>query len=179
MLRRYFGMLSAAALMLPVIAGSASAASADPPHRGLPYVKLAGVVHIENLGDKPLRDGRWAGTMGRSLRLEGFQLASAGRLGGNTHLEYMCHVQDLGDLPAPNQWYARGEFCGTRGQSKRLEGFAIRVAGRNAALYDVLYQCHVQDLGTSDVKKNGEFCGTRGQQKRVEAMRVVVLKNWY
>jgi hypothetical protein len=175
MLRRYFGMLSAAALALPLVAGSASAAQPDPAHRGLPYVKLVGKVHIEKLGDKPLRDGRWAGTKGKSLRLEGFELQPASPLGKKTYLTYMCHIQDVGDT----SWLYQGQFCGTRHQSKRLEGFAIKVAGKDAYKYDVLYQCHIENKGDSDVKKNGEFCGTREESKRLEAMRVVVLKNWY
>jgi len=67
-----------------------------------------------------------------------------------------------------------GVFCGTRGQSRRLEGFAIRLSGPNAAKYDVLYSCHLQDMGDVGPVKNGDFCGTRGQSRRVEAIIVWV-----
>jgi len=132
-------------------------------------VPLTGVVHIQDLGDRPLVDNQWAGTKGHSRRLEGFSVNFVTPPSGVT-FEYMCHVQDRGDLP----WMGGGTFCGTRGESKRLEGFAIHLTGANAGNYDVFYSCHVQDVGDTGPYKNGAFCGTRGQSKRVEALDIWV-----
>ena len=167
MLRRCFGMLVAAALALPAAAAPASAQS--------PYVRVQGTVHLQDLGDRPLRDGSWAGTIGQSRRLEGFSLRS--RLPRGVFLQYNCHIQNIGDQPPGGGWLNEGAFCGTRGQGLRLEALRIRVAGANADRYEVLYQCHVENIGTSSWKRNGEQCGTTGQALRLEAFRVIVLRN--
>jgi hypothetical protein len=124
---------------------------------------------VQNLGDQPLGDSHWAGTKGQSLRLEGFALDFAPTVPG-IGLEYMCHLQNIGDtVLMPGE-----SFCGTRGQSRRLEGFAIQLTGPEAAKYDVYYGCHLQDIGDTGPVKNGEFCGTRGQSRRLEALVVWV-----
>jgi uncharacterized protein YjdB len=71
-----------------------------------------------------------------------------------------------------------GTFVGTRWQSLRLEGFAIKLVGIYAWQYNVFYQAHLQNFGDTGVYKNGEFCGTRGQARRVEALRVWIAPKW-
>ncbi|MBP5976149.1 hypothetical protein HW132_26305 [Brasilonema sp. CT11] len=39
----------------------------------------------------------------------------------NYNVFYKCHVQDVGDT----QVLANGQFCGTRGQYRRLEGLQV------------------------------------------------------
>jgi uncharacterized protein YjdB len=131
--------------------------------------ELAGLVHLQDIGDAPLQDGMWAGTKGQSRRLEGFSINFVAPTRG-LGLAYMCHLQDVGDV----QWMPGGSFCGTRGQSRRLEGFAIRLIGVDAAYYDVFYSCHLQDIGDVGPFKDGAYCGTRGQSRRLEAMQVWV-----
>ena len=166
-------LAASTAILLGLGAGQASARPHGPPPG--PYVPVKEVVHIENIGDVKARDGIWAGTRGQGLRLEGFSLDTRLR---DAYLQYTCHVQDLGDLPAPGQWYNESEFCGTRGQSRRLEALAIRVAGRDAYKYTVLYQCHLQDIGDTPFVKDGEVCGTKGESRRLEAFRLVVLRTY-
>ncbi len=55
-----------------------------------------------------------------------------------------------------------------------MEGAAIRLTGSASSIYRVLYQCHLQDTGTSAVMRNGEFCGSRGASRRLEDLRVWV-----
>lgn len=129
--------------------------------------RVSGVVHLEGLGDHPLVDHQWAGTKGQSRRLEGFSL-NLNTPESYLRLEYMCHLQDQGDIG----WMTEGSFCGTRGQSRRLEGFAIRLAGPAAGNFSIHYRCHLQDIGDSAVMSDGEFCGTRGQSRRLEAIQV-------
>jgi uncharacterized protein YjdB len=85
-------------------------------------------------------------------------------------MEYMAHVQDIGDT----SWVREGQYVGTKGQSKRIEGFAIRLTGSQASKYDVFYQAHVEGIGNTPKVGNGQFSGTRGQSKRVEAISVWV-----
>jgi hypothetical protein len=136
---------------------------------GLQHIALAGMVHLQALGDSPLRDATWAGTKGQSRRLEGFTLNFASPIQG-LGIEYMCHVQGLGD----QLWMPGGSFCGTRGQSRSLEGMAIRLTGANATSYDIVYACHLAVAGDVGPVKNGAFCGTRGQSRQLEAMEVWV-----
>lgn len=129
---------------------------------------LSGSVHIQDVGDRPLSDGNWAGTKGQNRRLEGFVLNDPG---SGLTLKYMCHIQGLGD----SAWMSTGEFCGTKGAALRLEGFTIRLEGAKAANYSLDYQCHVQDIGDSQVMHAGDFCGTRGRSLRVEAIRLSLI----
>lgn len=133
-------------------------------------LRLSGLVHVENLGDQPLTEARWAGTKGRSLRLEGFAVNLSPPTPGLA-LEYMCHLEGQGDTP----WMPGGSFCGTRGQDRRLEGFAIRLTGAQARNYDIYYACHLETRGDTGPVMNGAFCGTRGQSLRVEALEVAVV----
>ena len=132
-------------------------------------LKLRGIVHIQDLGDQPLEAAQWAGTKGRSLRLEGFAIDFSPPVPG-LGLEYMCHLQDIGDT----KWMPGGSFCGTRGEERRVEGFAIRLTGSQISKYNVYYTCHVQDVGDTGQVMNGAFCGTHGKSLRVEALQVGV-----
>jgi uncharacterized protein YjdB len=85
-------------------------------------------------------------------------------------MEYMAHVEGIGDT----FWVREGQYVGTRGQSRRLEGFAIRLTGWQTSNYDVFYQAHLEGIGTTPRVGNGEFSGTRGQSRRVEAISVLV-----
>jgi hypothetical protein len=145
-----------------IIALAVSASSAQS-------LKLGGVVHVQDSGDKPLQEAQWVGTKGQSLRLEGFNIDFSPPIPG-LGLEYICHLQGVGDTP----WMSGGSFCGTRGEERRLEGFAIRLTGSQAPRYDVYYACHLQDEGDTGPVMNGAFCGTRGKSLRVEALEVGV-----
>ncbi|MBB3455225.1 hypothetical protein FHT86_003524 [Rhizobium sp. BK313] len=127
------------------------------------------LVHAQNIGDMTGTEGSWVGTKGRGLRLEGIQITGLTDV-PNLSLQYMCHLQNIGDTP----WYSEGQFCGTRGQSRRMEGFAIRLTGAPADEFDVSYQCHIAKQGDSQTFYNGQFCGTRGLGRSVESVDIVV-----
>ena len=80
----------------------------------------------------------------------------------------MAHVEGIGDT----EWATEGAFVGTRGQSKRIEGFAIRLAGSEAASYRVFYTAHVSRAGDMEIASDGAYCGTRGRSLPVEGMKV-------
>lgn len=169
MLTRSLAVLT---LLLAFTVGAPLPAMADGP-----YVNLRGLVHLQNFGDRRFRDGNWAGTTGQSLRLEGLQILRVD-LPRDTELEYSCHLQDIGDVTVSRASSSQaGGFCGTRGQSRRLEAFSIKVVGRRADKYDVYYECHLQDIGDVGPFKNGALCGTTGQSRRLEALRIWILRD--
>lgn len=129
------------------------------------------LVHLQDIGDLTFHEDEFAGTRGQSRRLEGFQLSFNPRLDGLS-IQYMAHLQDIGDVP----WVPEGQFVGTRGQSRRLEGFAIKLTGKHASEFTVQYMAHLQDIGDISWVSDGEFCGTRGQSRRVEGISVKVIK---
>lgn len=135
----------------------------------LPDPGLRTVAHIQDLGDRTFSEGAVAGTTGQSRRLEGFQISLDSPIPGLS-MEYMAHVQDIGDT----SWVREGQYVGTKAQSRRIEGFAIRLTGSQASKYDVFYQAHVEGIGNTPRVGNGQFSGTRGQSKRVEAISVWV-----
>jgi V8-like Glu-specific endopeptidase len=130
-------------------------------------VGLQGIVHLQDIGDVSFKSGAFAGTRGESRRLEGFSISITDGT-PNLEIQYMTHLQDIGDTT----WVNGGRFIGTRGESRRLEGFAIRLTGSAATNYNIRYICHLQNMGDTPVRSNGEFCGTRGESRRLEGLKV-------
>lgn len=83
-------------------------------------------------------------------------------------IEYMAHQAHVGDRP----WVANGALQGTRGESRQIEGFAVRLTGARASNYVVCYTAHVADVGDTAIHENGAYCGTRGQSRRIEGIHV-------
>jgi Matrixin/Clostridial hydrophobic W len=129
--------------------------------------RLALTCHLQNTGDVNGIENEFIGTRGQSRRLEGFSITQSTPI-PNLSLEYMAHLQNIGDTP----WTPQGTFVGTKGQSRRLEGFAIRLVGPQASNFRVIYMAHIQGLGDTGLFSNGQFCGTKGQSRRVEGMLV-------
>ena len=112
-------------------------------------------VHVENEGWLGwFEEGRFAGTTGKSQRLEAVIIEGVD--------EYRVHVQDQGWGP----WVKSGEVAGTEGQGLRIE--AIEIKGEH-----VNYRVHVQDYGWLDWARDGEMSGTTGGGKRVEAIQLL------
>jgi uncharacterized protein YjdB len=94
---------------------------------------------------------------------------------------YRGHVQDLGDVPADGTWVDSPEIIGTVGQSKRIEGFEIKLTGEIPSGLELCYNVHVQNKGwLYDVNdattwpKDGEYAGTRGDSLRIEAVKIIL-----
>ncbi|MDY7005656.1 MAG: hydrogenase [Cyanobacteriota bacterium] len=130
-------------------------------------VGLKVLVHIQNIGDRIFAGGEYAGTRGQGFRVEAFQINIDPPIPG-LNLEYMAHVSEIGDTP----WLEAGKLAGERGKARRIEGFAVRLKGIQAANYDVFYTAHVQNMGDLPVYSNGAYCGTRNQALRVEGIKV-------
>lgn len=94
---------------------------------------------------------------------------------------YRGHIQDLGDYPADGSWVDSPAIIGTEGQSKRIEGFEIKMTGTIPAGMELRYNVHVQNKGwlydeddCSDWPKDGAYAGTRGESLRIEAVKIVL-----
>lgn len=94
---------------------------------------------------------------------------------------YRGHVQDYGDLPTDNGVIADGGLLGTTGESKRIEGLTVQLAGSEATApnYSIHYNVHIENEGwqaaTDDPlswKKDGDFAGSQGKSQRLEAIQL-------
>lgn len=133
-------------------------------------VPLAITVHVQNMGDLYGTENHWIGTKGQCLRLELFNIRKV--LKNQFTISYFAHLEGIGDVP----WVEEGNDVGTRGQGRRLEGFAIRLFGPDAQNYSVSYAAHLEGIGDTGLFSDGDFCGTRGQSRRVEAIFVKITK---
>ena len=127
------------------------------------------LAHIQGIGDRTFAAQEYAGSRGKNLRLEGFQININPAIAG-LNVQYMAHVEGVGDTP----WLNEGELAGFRGKAKRIEGFAIRLIGAQAGNYDVFYTAHIQNIGDVPTVSNGQYCGTRGKALRIEGIKVWV-----
>jgi uncharacterized protein YjdB len=84
-------------------------------------------------------------------------------------VEYMCHLEDIGDT----EFFEQPLACGSDRESKRVEGFAIRL-GQGSAPVDLRYMAHLEEIGDTGWKHLGEFIGTRGKGLRLEGFAIEV-----
>jgi len=94
---------------------------------------------------------------------------------------YRGHIQDRGDYPLDGSWIDSPEIIGTTGQSKRIEGFEIKLTGTVPGGMELRYNVHVQNKGwlydeddSADWPKDGAYAGTRGNSLRIEAVKIVL-----
>jgi uncharacterized protein YjdB len=126
------------------------------------------MAHVQNIGDTadPNDPSTWT-TEGNvigvpGLRLEGFAIELTGDDADDYTVSYMAHLQDKGDT----DWVRDGQFCGTRGQNRRVEGMSVRVVPK---ILDVTV--HLQGLGDRSYYAD-DFAGTRGQSRRLEQFQI-------
>lgn len=81
-------------------------------------------------------------------------------------LDVRVHLQDIADLT-----FRENEFAGTRGQSRRLEGFQLELSPPVPGL-GMRYMAHLQGVGDVPFVNNGQFVGTRGQSRRLEGFAI-------
>ncbi|MBC3887860.1 leucine-rich repeat protein [Acetobacterium paludosum] len=96
-------------------------------------------------------------------------------------VSYRGHIQDLGDYPRDGSWVDSPEIIGTVGQSKRIEGFEIKLSGTVPEGMELRYNVHVQNMGwlyneddPANWPKDGAYAGTRGDSLRIEAVKIVL-----
>lgn len=127
-------------------------------------------THVQNVGwQSYVADGTMSGTSGRSLRLEGINIALDPSISGG--IEYRTHVQNIGW----QNYVANGAMSGTEGMSYRLEGIQIRLTGEAATKYDIYYHTHTQNIGWMGWAKNGEQSGSAGFSYRLEGIEIKIV----
>ena len=78
----------------------------------------------------------------------------------------LVHLEGFGD-----RRFRDNEFAGTRGQSRRLEGFQINFNPPVPNL-GMRYMAHLQNIGDVPFVNAGQFVGTRGQSRRLEGFAI-------
>ncbi|ASN59511.1 hypothetical protein CG419_02270 [Latilactobacillus curvatus] len=145
-----------------------------PSTSGAPYVEPANVsysTHIQNLGWQQRKyNGELAGTTGRGLRIEGFNVEAHNNAGISGELIYNTFSQNI----AWQNWVSQPTTAGTVGRGLRTEAMHMKLTGDMAKYYNVFYQVHVQNLGWLGLASNGELAGTTNLADRIESMRVIV-----
>lgn len=145
-------------------------------------------VHAQHVGWLGwAKNGEEAGTAGMSWRLEAIQTllvpkdAEAplsveniesvypGAFIERPSVTYHTHVQTHG---WEEEWRTDGSESGTHGESKRLEGLEVRLAG-GSLQGGIEYRTHVQTYGWEENwNADGAMSGTQGESKRLEAMQI-------
>lgn len=128
--------------------------------------------HVQNIGWQAyVSNGATAGTMGKSLRVEAFNM-NISNTGYAGNLEYCSHVQNIGW----QSYVSNGAMSGTSGKSFRVEAMKIRLTGEVANHYDVYYRVYAQNIGWMGWAKDGEQAGTAGYSYRLEAIQVKLVE---
>jgi hydrophobic W protein len=76
------------------------------------------------------------------------------------------HLEGIGDIACRD-----GNWCGTRGESRRLEGFALRLIDHPGDIR-LEYRCGTSGRADGGWLQEGQFCGTRGQSKALASFAV-------
>ena len=150
---------------------------ATPTSENTTIVPLAGPVpsysveyrtHVQSIGWQDwVKDGKVAGTTGRSLRVEAINIRLVGT-GLTGSVEYRTHVQNIGWQP----WVKDGATAGTTGRSLQAEAISIRLTGELADNFDIVYRVHSAYQGWLGWTSNGKDAGTMGYGYRMEAIEI-------
>ena len=129
-------------------------------------------VHAQTYGWMSKKsDGRTAGTIGESKRLEALKI-NIRNPSVSGSVRYRVHCQTYGWM----DWSEDGNIAGTTNESKRLEAIQIELTGEMAEKYDIYYRVHAQTYGWLGWAKNGAKAGTSGESKRLEAIEIKLVE---
>jgi hypothetical protein len=116
-------------------------------------LKLSGTVTFQDAPNVRLVNDQFAGTRGQGRRLTGYSLRIYPEI-PNLNLQYMAHLEGIGD----SAWVDGGGRLSVGSQSRRLEGFAIRLTGTDAAKYSVSYMVYLSMIsGTNFQSDSGQW----------------------
>jgi hydrophobic W protein len=141
------------------------------PVRKLPNIAFTFLLHIAAVGDT-VYPGNSVGGIGNN-QIEGFQLDFLQDYSG-FGCEYLVHMADIGD----GSWIQAGKFAGTRGESRNIQGIAIRLTGPAKDNYSIWYRGQRGFfVGRVDLApvKDGAFLGTRGQYSPLLQLEVHIV----
>lgn len=166
--------------LILMIAPSVALAESDLSYNhGEPFLKMT--VHLSGTGDLNTDYGNHFSSnvegFSLNLRLGNWDGRTRGARRPDVSLTYMCHLKEYGD----SKWLSEGEFCGTRGQYGQVEGFAVKLIGRDAGRYRIRYFCkqagsRIIWMYKFSVRDDGEFCGSKGLKTPLVGMLVDVIR---
>lgn len=89
--------------------------------------------------------------------------------GGSSEIEYQGHIEGYGWT----NWVEEGNYCGTTGESKRLEAIRIRIKNNNLKIEAM---AHIEYDGWVDygVIDENTIIGTTGESKRLECLKLKI-----
>ena len=147
--------------------GAEGAAERSPQRSGFDIV-----AHIRGRGDVPFFDTPWVGRLGPGLWIEGFTVHPHGRL-ATASIEYKGLAANGTETP----WIESGNFCGTRGRSLPLIGFAVRQKSvPGGAPVDCEYTGYFQSGATVGPTRNGAPCRSAVEQDALEGMQLRITR---
>ncbi|MCF0104906.1 MAG: hypothetical protein HUJ51_05965 [Eggerthellaceae bacterium] len=83
-------------------------------------------------------------------------------------IKYRVHVRNIGW----QEWKSNGDQAGTIGQVLPIEAIEIRLTGKLATKYNVIYCMHIANIGWQEWVSNGTIPGTLEQALQTEAVRI-------
>jgi hypothetical protein len=140
-----------------LLAGLPVEGAAEDGEREIP---IEVVVHIERVGDRAFPGTTWAGRVGDKRRIEGFSIRP---LEGIAPGDIEYKALRPGGVETP--WMSGTQFCGSRGQSVPLTGFAVRLAPHLQERFSVIYQAGFFNSGVTGLRSNGAPSSGRGQHR--------------
>jgi len=127
---------------------------------------LGVLVHAQSRGDLFAPGGRWAGTEGGGLWIEGFALVPGPGL-RHEDVHYRAMLEDGSFTP----WMQAPQFCGTRGMGAPIYGVCMRLDGEAARHWHLSYEATFVDGFGSGIKAAGEVCAV-APARPLEALRI-------
>ena len=119
------------------------------------------VARGAGVGAKALKYHVFSGTIlvdGRATQVPSFREA--------VEFQLLVHSAGIGDVA-----YRDGQWAGTRGQSRSLEGFQVDLDQPTPQL-GLQYMAHLEGIGDTGWVPAGSFIGTRGQSRRLEGFAI-------
>lgn len=165
-MKKVLSLLTVFSLMLSIGVGfqNTSVKAASVP-------SISYQAHVQSIGWKgKVSNGATAGTIGRSLRLEGLKINL--KASKKSMISYRAHVANIGW----QGWKSSGSMAGTTGKSLAIEAVQIKLLGNYARKYDIYYRVHSQSFGWLGWAKNGGVAGTCSLAKRAEAIQIKLVK---
>lgn len=142
-----------------------------PVIRAPAEIRIEVTAHIERVGDRAFPGSTWVGTPGAQQRVEGFSIRPLQEL-QPSEIEYKA----LHPGGVETEWLPGPQFCGTRGQSLPITGFAIRIAPHVQDQFSVIYQAAFFRSGITEPRRNGAPCLPRLHGDALEAINIRIVQ---
>ncbi|MBQ3423358.1 MAG: C39 family peptidase [Romboutsia sp.] len=130
------------------------------------YETLKYQTHVQNIGwQNYVKEGATAGTTGKALQVEAFNIDLSSSLEGNVTYQSFIERGSWESQPITN-----GSISGTTGKSKAIQLIKINLTGELANTYDIYYRAHSSTYGWLGWAKNGEIAGVNHYS--IEAIQI-------